>query len=323
MAKSRQQWMDFVRGICILLVIFVHAMVVTSDWAGLTFFNGITIFNEFLDPFRMPLLMFLSGMLLHKSLGKSTRNYVWGKFYLIFMPFLIWSIVIYAAEGRLTLEFILKTPISAPSVLWYLWFLCAYYLVALVLIRYSVPLLPVIIICAIGAAFLPSLLRMDRFAALFSFFLLGHYVTKFDLASRISAPMAFLGLTAAIIGGAISATGEHIKYDPLFIWVPLGLISFVLWGATRYKTVTISKPFEWVGRNSIVFYVSHFPALVIASRLISPVAEWNGSIFYILLILWAVTVGYLLQVLRAHFSVFAALFDFRQALKIMHIRSGG
>ena len=314
--------MDFVRGICILLVIFVHATVATSDWGKLTVLNGITYFNEFLDPFRMPLLMFLSGMLLHKSLGKSTSNYIWGKFHLVFWPFLIWSMVIYAAEGRLTLEFILKTPISAPSVLWYLWFLCAYYIVALVLTRYSVPLLPVIIICVIGSAFLPSLLRIDRFVALFAFFLLGHYVTKYDLASWISAPIGVLGLVATVIGGVISATGEHIKYDPMFVWVPLGLIVFVLWGATFYKTIRISKPFEWIGRNSIVFYVSHFPALVIASRLISPVVEWNGSIFYVLLILWAVAVGTVLQLVRARFSIFAALFDFRQVLKILNIRQG-
>lgn len=322
MVNPRQQWMDFVRGICILLVILVHATVATHDWAGLSFFSGFTVFNEFMDPFRMTLLMFLSGMLLYKSLGKSTGDYIWGKFYLIFWPFLIWSMVTYAAESRLTLEFILKTPISAPSVLWYLWFLCAYYLLALLLIRFSVPLLPVIVVCVIGAAFLPSLLRMDRFAALFAFFLLGHYVTKQALAARISAPIAILGLAAAIIGGVISAMGEHIKYDPLFIWAPLGLITFILWGATFYKTSAITKPFEWVGRNSIVFYVTHFPTLVVGARLFSPHAEWNGSIFYILLILWAIAVGTVMQLLRGRFAIFAALFDFRQILRLLNIKPG-
>lgn len=322
MVNPRQQWMDFVRGICILLVIFVHTTVATRDWAGLPFSKGFTVFNEFMDPFRMPLLMFLSGMLLHKSLGKSTGDYMWGKFHLIFWPFLIWSMATYAAESRFTLEYILKTPISAPSVLWYLWFLCAFYLIALFLISYSVPLLPVIAICVIGSAFLPSLLRMDRFAALLAFFLLGHYVSSRGLAARIWVPTALFGLVAAIVGGVIGVVGEHIKYDPLFIWVPLGLITFVLWGAAFYKTITISGPFEWIGRNSIVFYVTHFPALVVAARLVSPGAEWNGSVFYVLLFLWAVAVGTVLQLLRGRFSVFAALFDFRLVLKLLNIKPG-
>ena len=317
MVSFRLRWMDLVRGICILLVIFQHTQYVTGTVADLPFSSGFIVFNQFMDPFRIPLLMFLSGMLLHKSLGKSSSDYVWGKFYLIFWPFLVWSVVIYAAESRLTLEYILKTPFSAPSVLWYLWFLCAYYLIALVLIRRAVPLLPVIVVCVVASAFLPPLLRMDRFASLLAFFMLGHYVANRALSERIVAPIAIVGLGAAIAGGIISASGQPIKYNPLFVWVPLGLIVFVLWASAFYKPTMIAAPFEWIGRNSIVFYAVHFPTLVFTSRLVATDARWNGTVFYLLVFAWALVVGAMLQQLRERLWVVEALFDFRPLLKLL------
>lgn len=311
MSEPRQRWMDFVRGICIILVILVHATVPTREWAGLQFSGAFTTFNQFMDPFRMPMLMFLSGMLLVRSLGKSNRAYIIGKFHLIFWPFLLWSLVIYAAEDRLTWEFILKTPISAPSVLWYLWFLCAFYLIALVLIRLSVPLIPVIVLSSVGAAFLPSLLRMDRFAALFAFFLLGHYAATRLSAVRFNGTVALLGLAAAIVGGGISAASGSIKYNPVYIWVPLGLIVFILWGAKRYETTALATPIEWIGRNSIVFYVTHFPLMVFVARVTPSAGEWNGTAFYLFLVTCALTVGAVIQLLRERYRPFAALFDFR------------
>lgn len=323
MVSQRMQWMDFVRGICILLVIFVHASGVTEDVGGLSFSPAFVTFNMFMDPFRIPLLMFLSGMLLHKSLGKTTGDYIRGKFHLIFWPFLLWSIVTYAAENRLTLEYILKTPISAPSVLWYLWFLCAFYILALFLVRARVPLIPVIVVCVLASGVLPSVLRIDRFAALFAFFLLGHVVTTRSLGPQVTTPLALVGFAAAVAGGIISVTMGSIKYDPLFVWVPLGLITFVLWAASFYRSYGLTAAFEWIGRNSIVFYAIHFPALMVSARLASRgEVVWNGNVFYILLFAWVVALGCVVQVLRSRSTAVAGLFDFRQVLKLVQGRFG-
>lgn len=304
------------RGICILLVVFLHTTTSTRDWAGLNFSHSITVFNEFMDPFRIPLLMFLSGMLLHKSLNKSTSEYFWGKFHLIFWPFLIWSMAVYAAEDRLTLSFILKTVISAPSVLWYLWFLCAFYLLALLLHRISAPLLPVIVICLIASVFLPSVLRMDRFSFLFAFFLLGHYASVRSLRSKMTLPIAVGGLAAAVTGGIISGVGDSIKYDFMFAWAPLGLMIFVLWASPLYKPKAASAYIEWVGRNSIVFYVVHFPVLVVLGRILSGVTEWNGTVFYFVVFLLTLMTAIIVQLVRERSVVVAALFDFRRVLTI-------
>ena len=318
MSGQRLRWMDFIRGICILLVIFVHASSVLAD-NGVTYPRAFNIFNEFLDPFRMPLLMFLSGMLLPRSLAKSERDYLWGKFCLIFWPFLLWSMATYAADNRLTWEYVLKTPISAPSVMWYLWFLFAYYVIVLFLVRLSIPITPIIILSLIASEFLPPFVRMDRFAALFVFFLLGYCVAQWKFSMKGRAAIAFFGLFAAVSGGIFSVAFGKIKYDPLFVWVPLGLILFVLWSTSFYTTSKFSAAIEWIGRNSIVFYAVHFPALLISARLMVNTTILEGGSFYIILFLWVVAVGAFMQILRRRSSIITALFDFRKILKSFNV----
>lgn len=313
--------MDLTRGICILLVVLVHTSVPLEDWAKVTFPAEITIFNRFFEPFRMPLLMFLSGMLLEKSLRKAPTEYFTGKLKLIFWPFLVWSLAIYAAEDRLTIEYIIKTPISAPSLLWYLWFLVAYYFLAFFITRSNVRIIFVIIVSLIASSILPAYIRMDRFAALFVFFMAGHLATTRRLPGRIAPWLGVLGLALAVAGGVISAAGTKIKYDPLFVWVPLGLVAFILWLAPKYRTNLFTAPLEWVGRNSIVFYVSHFPIILFTVRAFVPQQSGGGGLLYVALFIWAIAMGAALQIARGRFDLVEALFDFRKVLAMFGPRA--
>ena len=73
-SAARMQWMDLLRGLAVLLVVVLHA----ASHGGAEV-EGWTLVNRHLTPFRMPLLMFLSGMLLHRSLAKPLPVYLWGK----------------------------------------------------------------------------------------------------------------------------------------------------------------------------------------------------------------------------------------------------
>ncbi len=69
--RSRLVWIDVARGMCILLVIIFHARPAMQIYApsSLTELFLLDTFNKFFAPYRMPLLMFLSGMMRHKSLA--------------------------------------------------------------------------------------------------------------------------------------------------------------------------------------------------------------------------------------------------------------
>ena len=87
-SAPRMRWMDLLRGVAVLLVVVLHGSDIPRA-------NGLgverwTELNLYLEPFRMPLLMFLSGTLLPRSLTKSAGAYLWGKFASIVWPLMIW-----------------------------------------------------------------------------------------------------------------------------------------------------------------------------------------------------------------------------------------
>lgn len=313
---ARLQWMDFVRGICIILVISLHATSALQMFSGIDPAPVIDRINTFFSPFRMTTLMFLSGMLLSRSLSKSTGKYITGKLDLIYWPFLVWSMIVLAAELRLTPEFILKTPVSAPTLLWYLWFIFAYYLLALVIKRLSLPPLLIAAICLAISPFMPEFLRISRFTYLFAFFLLGHHVQASGMLQRlkIPAPAGIAALAVALGGAVLAVSGTPVHYQAVYAWIPLAMITFILWWSPFYTPEGLAAPvarsLEWTGRNSIVFYVAHFPTQCVMARLIQPYLGDNYPASYGVMIASGILAGVGITLLRDRFSVFAALFDF-------------
>ncbi|MEI4473711.1 acyltransferase family protein [Frigidibacter sp. MR17.24] len=292
------------------LVVFLHTSSALSFFAEKNYPEPARLFNDIVGPYRMPFLMFMSGMFLHRSLNESVGANIRGKFDLIFWPFLIWSLVVYAAEGRLTLEYVLKTPISAPSLLWYLWFLTAYYLLALLADRLRLSFLVLAAVFLAASSVAPGGLRIDRFCFLFAFFLLGHVAVIREVKDRVTLPLALVGLVAALAGSWISVRFGTSKYDPLYAWAPLGLIAFVLYISRFYHESALTRPFEWIGRNSIVFYVAHFPVLVFLARKVFFQSPISSGLLYAILFLVTLLAASLLQAARSRSRAVAALFDF-------------
>lgn len=282
MATGRLTWMDFARGICILLVMIMHTSAALGA-AGIAVPPAISALNAACAPFRMPLLMFLSGMLLGRSLDKSARSFFVGKFAQIYWPFLIWSPVVLAAQGLLTPANLMKIPTLSPTYLWYLWFLCAYYVIAFGLHRWRIPLLPVIGLSLVAAALLPDTMRLPRFAFLLPFFLFGHYIARERIAprGRGGALLAGLGLLAALVGVGLSLQDVEVRYAPHYAWVPLGMIWATLWMAPAYRRPgAAGRLVEWIGRNSIVFYVTHLSVQWVLSDMLADQGIRQGWVVF-------------------------------------------
>lgn len=321
MPGQRITWMDLARGICILLVVILHASSALSERAGIATPEPIRMFNAALQPYRMTLLMFLSGMLLGRSLDKPAGPYVSGKLAQIYWPFLVWSMVTLWAEDRLTLEYILKTPISAPTLLWYLWFLCAYYILALGMNRLRIPVLPVIAASLVASAFLPDFVRAPRFAFLFAFFLLGHFCASRAGAITVPRAAGALGLLLAAAGGWLSIRGVPVRYEPAYAWAPFGLILGVLWLAPLYRSGSAAgNAVEWVGRNSIVFYVMHFPVQCVVVWLMVRQGWDDFAVIYPVTLLSALLAAVAMQALRERSALAAGLFDFRRLRELFPSR---
>lgn len=262
------------RGIAVLLVVVLHG-------ADIPYLNGNGVeewaqVNRYLEPFRMPLLMFLSGMLLPRSLAKPLRLYAWGKFAAIVWPLLLWVLLF----GLLIYRGGIDNPAFWRSGGDYLWFLTA------------------LTICyLIGAGLKPVVRTQWAFIlvslALFAAMLLTRHFADVDLsiASRTLYNGAFFFLGAAcvravprwikapallvvglgIIAGVVSYLGiedRSLRTGTLYA-VPGSVIGLAvaIWLASRVQSGAILTFLAWMGRSSIVVYIVHFPAAVLTHRL--------------------------------------------------------
>lgn len=315
---ERLRWMDQARGVAILLVVMHHSMTWVADF-GLTVPPALIAFDDIVSPFRMPLLMFLSGILVPRALSKPTRAYATGKLRAIGWPYLLWSVIFLVVTGTFTLSLVPNILLFPPTYLWYLWFLLAYYALAWLLARAGIPPLWPALAAMLASGFAPEDYRMSRFLFLLAFFLLGWaWSTRGPV--RWSAPIRRLaigaGLAAAVAVSAMSVAGVQVRYEPAYAWGVVGLIvavATVLPGKARGRA---PMPVEYVGRNSIVFYVTHYTLIWMLDSLLIAAAGWRAAwVVWTIGVVAAMAAGTLLCMLRTRAPLVGWLFEWPASMR--------
>jgi len=95
LGRNRNPWIDYARGICILLVVYRHIFEgLATVGVGSNSYPLLKYFNIFFFSFRMPLFFIVSGVFLGASLmRKGVGGYVNNRFQTIFYPLLIWGTI--------------------------------------------------------------------------------------------------------------------------------------------------------------------------------------------------------------------------------------
>jgi len=265
--NRRIGWMDVLRGLSILLVILHHSTQIVEYRVG-DLPEFFVFLSDFFAPFRMPMLMFLSGLLVAGSLKRSAGEYVWGKLRRILWPILVWTLI-YGA-----MEFVVEGAFSLDvfnTYLWFMQFVLAYYLIALLI--HWVPIW-VLIVVPLAGAFLvwdPELELLQRFLYLMPFFFLGALIEKHwdryasALSVRWAAILTVVPLAIAVYSGidgqlAIAAGRDGgLWYQPLAaIPAMIGILILVRVAAIIPDAGWLS-PVRFVGRYSLIYYTSHYP----------------------------------------------------------------
>lgn len=279
--SGRLEWMDSLRGLAIILVLIWHAASIPS-LHGYATPPWVETANDFMLPFRMPTLMFLSGMLLHRSLQKSAGRYYLGKIQVLVWPYLIWGciyIIQYPSEGGLL------TPRAwiATGYLWFIFFITAYYFISPLLKNLPVLVFPAL--CFVISFALPEgVAQMFFYFAVF--FFMGHAATQHAdrLASMLESRWV-IGMAAvvALCLGVTSAT-LGTEHNAWFIPANLAAILAII-AAAQQAGSKAQTTLRYVGRHSIYFYTSHFAVmtgviLVLQSvRLTSPAVTFTCLLF--------------------------------------------
>lgn len=95
LARERHPWIDYARGICIILVSYRHFFSgMLNDELQQSDYPVLSYINIFFFSFRMPLFFIVSGIFFRVSMGrKGVGNYVKNRFQTIFYPLLVWGIL--------------------------------------------------------------------------------------------------------------------------------------------------------------------------------------------------------------------------------------
>src|SRR5690606_791284 len=96
-AGRRLDWMDFLRGLSILLVVLHHSTQIVSERVD-ELPEVFVFISNFFAPYRMPMLMFLSGLLVAGSLQRPAGEYLWGKVRRILWPIIVWTLIYVSAN---------------------------------------------------------------------------------------------------------------------------------------------------------------------------------------------------------------------------------
>lgn len=300
---GRAGWMDVVRGMAIIAVIVTHA-------SGLVGIGPLRTLSDALHPFRQPLLMLLSGMLLERSLAKPQGAYYIGKLRHIVWPFLIWHAV------NITVKFgyhglMVPANWGPTGHMWYLLFIGIYYFVAPAVLR--LPAWLVVPALFVASATLTPPGDWGGLIYFSVFFFAGVLVSRHWGIVRpafLTQPALVTASVAAAVWLA-TAAAQHpgqVHSNPLL--APIVVLSFFAF-AKLADVVVGTRPgraLAWVGRESLVFYILHlYLQWMIAAIVPSRASEWFR---FAVLLLGAFGGSALVAWARPRSRLVAALFEF-------------
>ena len=272
MYEARVEWVDYAKGLCIIMVVMMHC---TLDYGANVGQEGwLHEAVQFARPFRMPDFFLLAGLFLSRSINAPLREYMDRKFLHFAYFYLLWL----AIQLSMTeVELLLSDPvafgalyshslISPINTLWFVHMLTIFYMLTRALRRVPVWLV------LLSAASLQTLFRMgmidtgwsvaDRFFDRYIYFFVGYAAAPwiFDLAKR-AARRPLLTLAAlsawAVINGLL--TTVSLDQEPVISL----LLGFA--GAAAIVSVgSLMSLYQWgsliryAGAHSIVIYLSFF-----------------------------------------------------------------
>jgi uncharacterized membrane protein YcfT len=267
--SRRIDWVDYAKGICIVMVVMMHSVLGVELAAGQTGFMHVLV--AFAKPFRMPDFFLISGLFLSVVIDRDWRIYLDRKVVHFAYFYVLWVTIqfgfkapSFAAEaGWAHVGFLyLESFIEPFGTLWFIYLLPLFFVVTKAT-RKMPPLLIWGIAAGLEAAHISTgWTVIDEFAARFVYFYSGYLFASqvFALSDRARArpALALAGLTLwALVNGGLVLSG--------FSESPLISLALGLAGACAIVTSgTLLARMRWLtflrfcGEHSIVIYLAFF-----------------------------------------------------------------
>lgn len=283
---SRIAWVDTAKGICIVLVVMMHATLGVEAEMGATGFMHWAV--AFSKPFRMPDFFLVSGLFLSRVIDRDWRSYA-DKRVVHFVYFYVLWLVIQSAfkVGQVSggspsgFAWHLAQGLVEPfSTLWFIYILAVFSVVTKLLRG-----VPPVMVFAFAAALqiMPietGSLVVNEFCERWVYFLAGylfapHVFRVADWArSHVVAALAATALWA-VVNGALALTPIDLGRVSTLAELPViglvagmaGALAIVAVAALLSRTV-LAAPFRYAGSHSIAIYLTFFLPMAAARTLL-------------------------------------------------------
>ncbi|MCL6524161.1 MAG: acyltransferase [Thermoflavifilum sp.] len=276
-SKSRLAWVDYAKGIALILVAYRHILI-GFQRADLPIHITLLKANEIFFSFRMPLFFILSGIFITKSLEKrGWLKLIKIKFETLLYPYILWSII------QITLQIIFSKYTNAqrdihsyayiltnPDALDQMWYLFALFNVSVLYILLKVTFrISAFIQLAIGTVFyyLSTIYNFGPIHDLlyfYPFFALGDLISNKILNKKYEKFYSSYILLVSILPFFIISqwyflNHEDIEYTNIFLFALVALIGcifilnicFIIGKWDKMKIIKV------VGFHSLYVYILH------------------------------------------------------------------
>jgi uncharacterized membrane protein YcfT len=268
-APNRIDWVDYAKGICIIMVVMMHSTLGVELAAGKTGFMHAVV--EFAKPFRMPDFFMISGLFLAVVIDRDWRTYLDRKVVHFAYFYVLWVTIQFAfkAPGMAAEEgwskvglLYLESAIEPFGTLWFIYLLPVFFVVTR--LTRSVPA-PAIWCLAAALEMLhinTGWTAIDEFAARFVYFYSGYLFasTVFKVAARAQQQPG-IALGGLLLWAIANATLVHTGASE---WPIVSLaLGFVGAGAVITSGALLARR-QWLdgvrycGEHSIVIYLGFF-----------------------------------------------------------------
>ncbi len=273
-ASERIDWVDYAKGICIIMVVMMHSTLGVEASAGKHGFMHLAV--EFAKPFRMPDFFLLSGLFLARVIDRDWRTYLDRKVVHFFYFYFLWVAIqfafkapSFAAEQGWTHVGVmyLETFIEPFGTLWFIYMLPVFFVLTKATLR-----VPACMILGAAATLEMAYIQtgwtaIDEFAARFVYFYAGYLFanTIFKFAANVQTRqwLALLAFAAwSLINGLLVFADVAVLPGVSLVLGFAGALAVITAGALLAKANWLGA-IRYCGEHSIVIYLAFFLPMVV------------------------------------------------------------
>jgi uncharacterized membrane protein YcfT len=268
-AGARIDWVDYAKGICIVMVVMMHSVLGAEAAAGETGFMHALV--AFAKPFRMPDFFLISGLFLSVVIDRDWRTYLDRKVVHFAYFYVLWVTIQFgfkapsfaAATGWGHVGFLfLESFIEPFGTLWFIYLLPVFFVVT----KLTRNMPPLAIWAAAAALEMMHVATgwtvIDEFCARFVYFYSGYWfaASVFALSDRARARPA-LSIAGLLLWTFINGALVEFGYSE---WPLLSLALGLAGASAIIVTGTLLARAHWLnflcycGKHSIVIYLAFF-----------------------------------------------------------------